>query len=194
MNKYIAVGIGLGLVSLVIMLCFFRPKTVSFTALENIDGIPFPQGPASANTLVVEPLAHTDAEVIGPAFAKQLVLTLTFIPTTAERLSVGIRENSFWLSYQPVIFYDRAESANGTEPMTASVVLPLTDKLRDRDGSVDLMFIAGRGSPEALLASRFQPDQQWELVAMQAQVQPVWPNRLETYDFIKSILRRERPL
>ena len=66
--------------------------------VETIQGIPYARGAAGIH--IDEAMAHADIYLGQPVIGKKLILTLEFIPTTISGLSVGVRENSFWLSYE----------------------------------------------------------------------------------------------
>ena len=73
------------------------------TPLENIDGVPFPQ--VDGVQQISEQLAHADLYLNQPGLAQELELTVTFTPHDLEALYVGVRDNAFWLSYEPIQLY-----------------------------------------------------------------------------------------
>ena len=129
----------------------FGERTV--TPLENIHGIPF----AAQNNVqvITEELAHADIFLTEPVLAKNLTLKISFRPGNLQRLSVGVRENDFWFSYTPIPLYPSSSASWRT---TQTIVVPLTDKLQEKDRSLDLMFFAEAKSREV----------QWELVSLTA--------------------------
>jgi len=153
----------------------------SVGAPETTQSIPYPG--VNGRVHIDEPLAHADVYIAQPVFAKQVRLTVTFIPTNIDSLAVGVRENSFWLSYQPQRLYARDQAPAGTDqPITETVTIPLTDKLQEADQSVDVMFFTEGSDPS------------WELISVQAQVEQARPTWLEVKDYARAILYRERPL
>jgi hypothetical protein len=151
------------------------------STLETIRSTPY----ASKNgvTYVDEPLAHADLYLGQPVFAKELVVTIQFIPTNINALSVGVRQDSFWLSYPPYTVYTSDEEpADAASPLTATVTIPLTNKLQEPDQSADLMFFAEGEKPE------------WELISLTAQVRRAIPSVLQVLDYAYAIVSRERAL
>ena len=169
----------------------FGPKTHG--QLENIDGIPFSSD--AAGTIVTEPLAHTDIYLQGPVLMKDLVVQFEFKPEQEAVLGFGIRENDFWLSYAPQIFYQADKGVLApTGWQRASVRVPLTDTLSDSDASVDAMFFAGPGSPETILATRLHTQTLWHIRNLDVHTEFTLPSRTQLKDYLKSLLYRERPL
>jgi len=154
----------------------------TFTRLENIHGIRFPE--TNGQIDVTEKLAHLDIELSEPVFAQELVLKINFIPLETEELYVGVRENSFWLSYPWQQIF----------PGEVDLIIPLTDKLQDTDRTIDLMFLAG---PKAGLANpdlKNQDTTHWQLVSLTASVRPAIPTLPQIKNYLASLLKRERPL
>ncbi len=171
-----------------------RPR---ISLVENIRGIPFPQ--AESSVIITEKLAHADIYLKQPPLTQQLILTITFTPHATALLEVGIRENSFWLSYPKYVLYEeKSDSPAVSSSITKTVSIPLTDKIVDRDGSVDLMFFAS--PPNSPSVAKITEDAgvldttYWQLHDIAAQVKFYWPNRAELKDYLKSILTREKPL
>jgi len=159
--------------------------------LENIKGIPFPQ--RDNLTLITEQMAHADVYLNESVLAKQLRLSITFTPLDSASISVGLRENPFWLSYDKKPIYDSTSSNDPAQQIKSEVVIPLTDKLPDRDGSLDLMIFTN----EPNLALADTPDQDktfWLLHNIKAEVEYVRPSLPEIKNFILSNIKREKPI
>lgn len=184
--------LGVCLTILILLPSLVRTGMRETTPLESITSVPMP---TRANSVVItEPLAHTNVLLHQPVFAKELVLTITFIPKDVENLAVGVRENSFWLSYQPITFYGR-QSENSQTIHEQTVRIPLTDKLADRDQSLDVIFFTN--SPvdiDSFIQDPTQSQVNWELVSLTAEVTHTSPTWAQTKDFIKSVIYRERVL
>lgn len=151
--------------------------------IENIHGIPYPERRIENMSVrvITEDLAHADIALQEPVFGKQLVLTITYRPVNLTSLSVGVREDSFWLSYgsrQPV-------PAARDSVQTETVTIPLTDKLQERDRSIDVMFFAEAPAGQ---------DPQWQLYAIEARTEYDWPTSRELRNYLRSIIKRERAL
>lgn len=166
------------------------PRAVG--ALENIHGIPFP--PADGAVIVTEKLAHADIYLTEPVLAKKLALTITFSPLALDRLEVGIRDNAFWLSYPKYTIYQKDLPTNNYQLQTRSVTIPLTDKLRDKDGSIDLMFFATYPGSTASEDEGLADATLWQLHTLNAHTSYEWPAAAATKDFIRSLVRREKPI
>lgn len=162
------------------------------SAVENIDGIPYPQDHGA--TIITEKLAHADIYLREPVIAKKLTLTITFTPHTTQRLSVGIRENAFWLSYPKYEIYRAHDNKSQEKPQTVQVTIPLTDKLKDANGSIDLMLFAEEDEAGESVDEKEFDTTLWELTALNAKIAPSVPSWLETKDFLKSILTHEKPV
>lgn len=145
------------------------------TPLENIRGIPFPA--QNNKQIITEELAHADVFLRESVLAKKLTLTITFHPGNLERLGVGLRENDFWLSYSPIPF-------DLNSSLIQTITLPLTDKLQEKDQSLDLMFFAKAKSREL----------QWELISLTAATAPTIPTKAQLKDYLRSIITKERAL
>lgn len=173
-------------------LAFFwlRQGTRAVGPWENIDGIPFPQ--QNGVVVVTEKLAHADVYLKEPLLAKNLSLEITFVPHALTQLAVGIRENSFWLSYPRIVIYERGTSSD--TPITTTVSIPLTDKIKDRDGSVDLMFFATSSNSTASEDEGTADPTLWHLYNLTARTTPAWPTLAQAKDFARSTLTREKPL
>ncbi len=161
-------------------------------ALTNVHGIPF--SPTGDWTEVTQALAHTDVYLREPVAFKKLLLTFEYVPHDSRSLAVGVRENSFWLSYAPITFYEASDTTANEAPRTATVELPLTDKLQDVDHSIDVLFIAN-GQTEGSLKNELADTTKWHIRNLQARtVVETIPPRAALKDYLRSILTRERPL
>lgn len=188
MKKYLIVIVAGLLIAAAIL---FRGGQRDIGTLENIHGIPFPH---DGNVIVVtERLAHADVYIRESVIGKNLQLQVSFTPGNLEQLEVGIRENSFWLSYPRVLLYRSSENSSAG-PITQTIIIPLTDKLKDSNGSVDLMFFAAypgasgnedEGSADATL---------WQLHKLSARTYPALPTAPQLQDYIRSKVSREKPL
>jgi hypothetical protein len=160
--------------------------------LETIQGIHFPvhQG----KTIVLEPLAHFDVWLQDPVLGKRLVVTLQFVPLQTRQLAIGVRDNDFWLSYPQTVFWNSPGEESVTAVQTATVTLPLTGALQDRDRTIDVMLFADGITDDSFIATPAQTTTQWEVENLTVQVEQAWPTVPQFKDYIKSILRRERPL
>lgn len=160
----------------------FRSGERRLGALETIHGIPYASD--AGRIIVTEKLAHADIFLREPVLMKNLTLTVHYIPRRVSRLSVGVRENSFWLSYAPTVFYDRSSDKKSPEDVhETTITIPLTDKLQEVDRSLDLMFFAEPGDSPT-----------WDIIDVQARVEPAIPTYAQLRNYIKSIIYRERAL
>jgi hypothetical protein len=165
----------------------------SLVLLENIHGIPF--SVQNTSTIITERLAHVDVSLHEPVLAKKLELTITFTPRQVRRLSVGVRENSFWLSYPDQTFYEATMTDTApTTPRTAHVEIPLTDKLADQDQSIDVMFFADRAAGLTHIDDGPADQTLWTIENLEARTKLTWPTWPQWRDFIRSVVKRERIL
>lgn len=160
----------------------------SLRVTENIHGVPFPK--QENIILITEPHAHADVYLQEPVLAKQLELTITYRPVNLTSLAVGIREDSFWLSYGSKQEIFRAGNTSGvatdsSEVKETQITIPLTDKLQETDRSLDLMLFA-EGADNA--------DPLWELHDISANITHAKPTLAQFKDYARSILKRERAL
>ncbi len=184
--------LGVCLAVLILLPSLVRTDVRQTTALESITSVPMPR--QANNVVVTEPLAHTNILLHQPVFAKELILNIKFIPKDAENIAVGVRENSFWLSYQPTTFYER-DTADSQSVQEQIVKIPLTDKLADTDQSLDVVFFTNYPvDVNAFTKNPTQSEVNWELVGLTAEVKNTLPSWPETKDFIKSVIYRERVL
>lgn len=182
MNEFLKLFGGAGLLTVVLFLLSLVPlKKTALGPIENIHGIPYPAG-QNNSVIITEPLAHADVRLGTPVVGKQLELAVTYTPQNISSLSVGVREDSFWLSYGSRQEFYR-DSAPGVRQ--ARVMLPLTDKLQEKDQSIDLMFFAE--APEG------QPPL-WELQSLEVKTMLDLPSYPELRNYVGSILKRERAL
>lgn len=163
------------------------------SAFANIHGMPFPR--VDEVIVVTERLAHADVYLKEPVIGQELHLAITFTPLQLDQLSVGIRENDFWLSYpKHEIYRSNDLQTTNYKLQTRSVSIPLTDKLRDRDGSVDLMFFASYPGAPAGEEAGTADATLWQLHNLEARTSPALPSLVQTRDFIRSLVTRERPV
>ena len=168
-----------------------RTGEVELGDLENIHGIPYPL--ADGATLVQESLAHADIYLSGPVLAKNLELTITFIPQEIGRLDVGIRDNPFWLGYPKHTLYERGTSPSDQQ-QTARVTVPLTDAIQESNRSIDMMFFASQQSGAITVDAGIQDTTAWQLISVDARTSHTLPTTAQLKDYIKSIALKERPL
>ncbi len=163
--------------------------------LENIHGIPFPV--LNESTLVTEKLAHADIYLDGARLARKVIVEINFTPHETKVIEAGVRENSFWLSYPRRTVYENKGAARG-KPVARRIEIPLTDKIVDANGSVDLMFFASRDprGVDGWLKKYEGPHDHtyWEL--HQIKVHTAWmvPSKAELKDYVKSKINREKPV
>lgn len=160
--------------------------------IETIQGLPYPE--REGKYVISEPLAHADVNLIEPAIAKTLVLDFEYLPRDTQQLAVGVRENSFWLSYPRQTFYRHSDNASVTVARHATVYLPLTGALQDKDRSVDLMFFADGVQDDSWQKQPEHVHTAWEIVDVRARVEYAWPTPAELKDFARAVITRERPL
>lgn len=161
------------------------------SALESIHGIPYPM--LDGTIRVEESLAHTDVYLREPVLAKRLVLDISFIPHIEAHLAVGVRENEFWLSYPKHTFY----TATGSQTTTverATVVIPLTDALQDKDQSIDVMFFSLDRAGDFTIDAGVLDTTRWDLVSLNARVEYAPLTWQEIKNYVASVVKRERPL
>lgn len=181
---------GLGIIVLVFCLSLVPAGSREISPLKNIHGIPFSKG--NGTTHIEEALAHADIDLHEPVFSKQLVLDVGFIPHHTRYLAVGVRQNSFWLSYNPeLLFAVTNDPVN--EVINRRVTIPLAGMLQERDRSIDVMFFASDEIPVDPATLISQPAD-WELVHLNATVERVRPTIFDTLGYLVSIGTRERAL
>ncbi len=147
--------------------------------LESIYGIPFPvQGD---KTVINEEMAHTDLFLQESVFAKRANITVSFDPEQLTVIDLGVRDNSFWLSYIKYPLYQKGIDPIG--PQTKTLTIPLTAAIQDTNRSIDLMFFA---EPTA--------SPRWSIQSFHATVEPIMPTTAEVKNFIHGIIGRERPI
>lgn len=193
-TSYIATVLGGSLILLAVLfgISLLSRGERANAELTNVHGIPFS---TSGNwTSVTQALAHTDVYLRESVAFKKLVLTFEYVPHNSQRLAVGVRENSFWLSYAPITFYEATSTIMNEETQVAVVELPLTDKLQDADRSIDVMFIAN-GQTEASLTNELADTTRWQIRNLRARtVVESHPTRVALKDYLRSVLTQERPL
>lgn len=148
--------------------------------IENTQGIPYPR--LQDKIIVTEELAHADVYLREPVLGKNLVLEIDFTPVNITSLAVGVREDSFWLSYgsRQEIYPTPTEGVS-----TVSVEIPLTDKLQEADRSLDLMFFAQ--APDG-------QEPQWELHDLKIRTSYAPITYTEFRNYLGSLINRERAL
>jgi len=168
----------------------------SLAPIETIKGIDYPRLDSGAQ--IYEALAHSDLALLEPAFGKNVDLTVAFTPHDIEHLSIGIRRNSFWLSYEMIPLYSRTNASDPEQSILRRITIPLTDKLQDKDRSLDVMFFADttKSSGHHVIDPATLIGQQvyWELETFEAAVVNTTPSPLATVNYLASILTRERAL
>lgn len=168
-------------------------QSASIGVFENIQGIPYPVT-ASGVQVIVEPIAHADV-FVHTVFAKELEVVLSFIPYDSKRLALGVRQDSFWLSYSPQVFYTAAlDSAQTTTLHEATIKVPITDKIVDSSGTIDMMIFSGTDSLELLSKNVEASRVKWELHSIGVKTKYVRPQFTQLRDFVRGIIMRERPL
>lgn len=169
------------------------PAPVTLSPIENIDGIPF--STIATTAVITEKLAHSDVYLGKPVAFQQLHLHITFDPKNIQKLEVGVRENSFWLSYPRYTLFDTATDTNPTGNLiTRDVTIPLTNTLQERDRSVDLMFFATTSTSQATEDEKEHDTTYWLLHALEADTSLTSATLPEIKDYIRSIVYRERAL
>ena len=169
-----------------------KTYTVDIGQIENIDGIEFP---VPDKTVITEKLAHADIYLERSPFARALNVTTTFKPLDSASLFVGIRENDFWLSYPTYqLCCTKDQHANGDSTMSKTITIPITDKILDANGSLDLMFFATNVSSTNKEDEGLGDKTMWVLEDIKVTSVPFKPTYTEVKDYIKSRLTRERPL
>lgn len=190
-TKQIILGLGIfvGLIAVIMVIDLTASGERNHSDIESIDGIPFPV--ANGTVLVEEKLAHADVYLTETTFAKALKLTVTFDPGNLTSLAVGIRENSFWLSYPKVPLWN-ANMDGGMQ--TKTITIPITDALQDSDRSLDLMFFAQTAQSTPEVDEGVHDTVNWQLMGLTTTIDYATPTIAQTKNFIRSVLTRERPL
>ncbi|MBI3255387.1 MAG: hypothetical protein HYZ63_00265 [Candidatus Andersenbacteria bacterium] len=199
-NPFSVVVPGIGIAVLLTMATILPAGQRTISPLENISSLPFPtaarrslapSGPAQGAITITEALAHTDIRLQEPVAAKKIVLQITFIPYESKNLAVGIRENSFWYSYTPVPFFEAGmTNLSSQEVHHATVEIPLTDKLADRNQTLDMLFFTNTPVDPGSIGTADHT--YWQLVDLQVTTAYGLPSVNEWKDFIRSLLHRER--
>lgn len=168
------------------------PESATLGRLENIHGIPFPTEQGSV--VVTEKLAHADIYLMRPPIARAATLTLTYTPLNERELAVGIRENSFWLSYPKNTVHPASTPVTAApashQQRTHTLAIPLTDKLPDRDGSLDMMFFAPgtTNDPDEGAAAATR----WQLHEVRVTTYPALPTLAQLKDALHRLVTREQ--
>lgn len=160
---------------------------VDYGQVENIDGIEFPTDDGSY--VVTEKLAHADVYVDGVTFGRVLSIKVKFKPDNVDELAVGVRENSFWLSYdRHPICCEGVKAGARSGFVEREVKIPLTDKIVDSNGSVDLMFFASNSESGPSEDDGLDDTVIWRLEDMVLEMRAVVPEWGEVKDFVKKLL------
>ena len=176
------IGSAIILTAVIFLVSLIHLGETTFGPLENTDGIPYPrQAENNDAVLVTESLAHTDVFINSPVLAQEIRLQITYEPVNISSLAVGIREDSFWLSYGSRQTLPVKNSSTAME----IIRIPLTDKLQEPNHSLDLMFFAETADGQQPL---------WALHGIRAGVIYTQPTYAEFKDYVRSILKRERAL
>ncbi len=166
------------------------------TPLTTIRGVAYPM--QATNTVVSESLAHADIQLQEPVLAKEVEIRIEFIPHQTHSLALGVRRDSFWLSYEPAVFYQNEASSNTIA--SAIVTIPLTDAFQDSDRSIDMLVFADTSpadllsGPSAVLEDPAADTADWELISLTAQVKPSRPDMAALKNYVRSLVYRERSL
>lgn len=179
-NEIVIIAWSLLLPGVIFMFSLCKTGERDFGVVETIHGIPYPK--IAERTIILEHMAHADMYLKEPVFAKRAVITVSFDPKESETISLGVRDNEFWLSYIQYPLYVRGSDTLGQQTKTLSI--PLSTSLQDKDRSVDFMFFTESTGGNV----------EWSLGAFHANVELVMPTLPETKAYIKSILTRERAL
>lgn len=179
------------IVILVILAAILVPQVSSgprhIAAMENIHGIPL--ACLNNSQIITEKLAHADIYLNNSPLAKKVTLTITFTPRNTDLIQVGIRENAFWLSYERHELY---RSVGEETTVTKTITIPLTDKIIDSNGSIDLMFFTSTN-----WATEYEGTSDityWELNNIDAEVSLARPTKAEFKNYLRSKLTREKPV
>lgn len=192
MNKWLLTSILAFLLLITAFLFGYASPAPTIGVVENIKGIPFF---TTNNTIIItEQLAHADLYINQPTLANTANITIDFDPQNITTLAVGIRENSFWLSYPKVVLYQQGVNPPGRQQQSISI--PLTDKLQEGDRSLDLMFFATPQNAADIDPINAGPTDTttWRLYNLNIALEKSTPTLPEFKDYAKSILNRERPL
>jgi hypothetical protein len=190
LKSLIIIVCGILLPLLLITPSIFSSGQRDIGTIENIHGIPFPKQDNSF--YITEVMAHADIFLKEPVFPKLLKLTVTFSPGSTQSIDVGVRENLFWLSYEKINFYQASQN-NSLSEITKTITIPLTDKLQEKDRSIDLMFFANSNNKAYDADKPTTDNTHWILHDIQAKVISTKPTNLQIKDYIKSIIQKERP-
>ncbi|MFH1353910.1 MAG: hypothetical protein ABIH36_01355 [bacterium] len=184
----IEVLIIIGIVAVLIIIFIPQVSTGErdVAVIENIHGIPFAR--RNNSQIITEKLAHADIYLKNSPLAKKITLTITLTPHNTNLIRVGIRENAFWLSYAKHELY---HSAGEETTITRTVTIPLTDKIIDSNGSVDLMFFTSTDWTTEYEGT--SDTTYWELNSIDAEVSLARPTRVELKNYLRSKLTNEKP-
>jgi len=170
---------------------FWQSSSPDISDLTNIHGIAYPT--QNGHTIVTEKLAHADIYLKGSIFAKQAVVTITFTPNQSQFIDLGIRENEFWLSYPWHRIYAHVPDRDPTEPITRTIIIPLTDKLPDHDGSLDFMIATTNQNAEAGEYEGVTDSTNWSLHDINIEVTPTLPTAPQVKNIMRQLITGTRP-
>jgi len=162
----------------------------SASAPTDLYGVPFPI--VNEATEIQSAIAHFDVNLTEPVLQKELVLSAAFSPGATKFIGVGVRSNSFWLSYDPLPLYDHRTS-DGATLQTKEVHIPLTNKLQDTDRSIDVMLFTSESWPFDPATLIDQPAS-WQLHSLDVAIANTQASPLQMADYLLGLVTRERPL
>jgi len=157
--------------------------------LESIYGISYPED--VDGTRVLEKLAHADVYLKESVLGKQLRVTFEYNPGNTTNLALGVRENSFWLSYPKQEFWT---PSTGSGWHNAELVFPLTDKIQEPNRSIDIMFFSQTETSTTDVYEGVEDSVDWRIRNLQARIEPARPTYAEMKDFVRALLSQERAL
>lgn len=157
---------------------------IDYGQVENIDGIEFPTD--GGDYIVTEKLAHADIYAEGITLGRRLLIKVKFRPDNIDQLSVGIRENYFWLSYDRRSICCEEIADSGEDGLVEREIrIPLTDKIVSSNGSVDLMFFASNSESGPGEDDGVEDTVVWRLEEMVVETEAVLPSWREVKDWVR---------
>lgn len=182
--------VGVGIAAIVFGVSLLPVGLRTMGPLENIDGIPY--AAVGEKIVVLEKLAHMDVYLTEPVLFKRLLLTVEFDPQQLSSLDVGVREGPFWLSYPKYSLYTDRDDTSGRISRTVSI--PLTDKIQEENRSIDVMFFATSKTSTSSEDEGTEDPTHWELYDIAVSTEYAMPTMVEVKDYVRSVLKQERPL